>query len=369
MFKNYPILKWSLIGIATLILLLFGFGWWFMGLIPKHGDIADRTQVQPNDLPYLTQNIPENRGRVLAVVTSATIMGKSGKPTGYELTELSRAYYVFKANGFMVDIASPKGGAPQVVIDDEDMGRFDFAFLNDRIAQYKVKNTIPVADIIPSNYEAVYFVGGKGAMFDFPENKAIQHMVRELYQSNKVIGAVCHGPAALVNVLLDNGQHLLEDKTVSGFTNEEELLLIPEAKTIFPFLLQDELVAQGAQFSEGAMYLEHISHETNLVTGQNPWSTWKMAETMVREMGYSPKYRTLTGEENAMNVLMTYEAEGSQQAKALIERMYMEEELEMERILIAKHSLIAAMKGDIGRFVGLVGLTSYAKKMSKRRSS
>ncbi len=369
MLKKYPILKWSLIGIATLVLLLFGFGWWFMGLLPKQGERADWTQIQPSELPYLTQNVPPNRGRVLAVVTSAITMGESGQPTGYELTELSRAYYVFEANGFAVDIASPKGGEPQVIIDDEDMGAFDFAFLNDSIAQYKAKNTISVEDIIPSDYEAVYFVGGKGAMFDFPENKAIQHMVRELYQSNKVIGAVCHGPAALVNVQLDNGQHLLKDKTVSGFTNEEELLLIPEAKTIFPFLLQDKLVAQGAQFSEGAMYLEHISHEANLVTGQNPWSTWKMAETMVWEMGYSPKYRSLTGEENAVKVLMTYEAEGAQKAKALIKRMQVEEGLEMERILIAKHGLIAAMQGNIGRFFGLVGLTSYAKKMSKRRSS
>ena len=367
MLKKYPILKWSLIGLASLILLLFGFGWWFMSLIPKKDEIVDLTTVQASDLPYLTQNVPANRGKVLAVVTSAKTMGDSGKSTGYELTELSRAYYVFQANGFEVDIASPLGGEPRVVIDDEDMGAFDYAFLNDKIAQHKAKNTIVVDQITPSDYQAVFFVGGKGAMFDFPENDAIQSIVRELYQSDRVVGAVCHGPAALVNVTLDNGRHLLENKTVSGFTNDEELLLIPEAETIFPFLLQDKLVAQGAQFSEGSMYLEHISHEKNLVTGQNPWSTWKMAETMIQEMGYPPKHRVLTGEENAVEVLMKYEKEGSKKAKALVEKMYVEEQLEIERILIAKHSLIAAMQGDIGRFFGLVGLTSYTKKMSQRR--
>ena len=233
MLKKYPILKWSLIGLTSLILLVFGFGLWFMSLIPKKEEGYDPTKTQPSELTYLTQDVPTNRGKVLAVVTSATTMGASGKSTGYELTELSRAYYVFQANGFDVDIASPKGGEPKVIIDDEDMGKFDFAFLNDTDAQNKAKNTIPVDKINPSDYKAVFFVGGKGAMFDFPENKAIQTIVRELYQSDRVVGAVCHGPAALVNVTLDNGQHLLQNKNVSGFTNDEELLLIPDAKTIF----------------------------------------------------------------------------------------------------------------------------------------
>ncbi len=367
MFKKYPALKWTLIGLGTLILLLFGFGWWFMSLIPKQDDTVDPTVVQAGDLPYLTQNVPANRGKVLAVVTSAKTMGDSGKSTGYELTELSRAYYVFQANGFEVDIASPLGGEPRVVIDDEDMGAFDFAFLNDTTAQQKAKHTIPVEQISPLDYDAVFFVGGKGAMFDFPDNDAIQNIVREQYQSNKVVGAVCHGPAALVNVTLDNGRHLLENKKVSGFTNDEELLLIPDAEQIFPFLLQNKLAEQGARFSEGAMYLENVSHEKNLVTGQNPWSTWKMAETMVEEMGYVPKHRVVTGEENAVEVLNMYEAEGSKNAKALIDKMYGEDELEIDRILIAKHSIIAAMKGDIGRFFGLVGLTSYTKEISQRQ--
>ena len=367
MLKKYPILKWSLIGLSTLIVLLFGFGWWFMSLIPEKDETVDITAVQAVDLPYLTQNIPAARGKVLAVVTSESTMGNSGKSTGYELTELSRAYYVFQANGFEVDIASPRGGEPKVVIDDEDMGVFDFAFLNDSVAQKKALNTIPVEKIIPSDYEAVFFVGGKGAMFDFPDNKAIQRIVRELYQADRVVGAVCHGPAALVNVTLDDGSHLLKEKSVSGFTNDEELLLIPEAKDIFPFLLQDKLVAQGARFNEGGMYLEQISKDRNLVTGQNPWSTWKMAETMIEAMGYVPKQRTLTSEENAVKVLIKYQTEGAQGAKALIHEMHVEQGMEIERVLIAKHSLIAAMQGNMGQFFGLVGLTSHIKRIAQRK--
>ncbi|WP_223826554.1 type 1 glutamine amidotransferase domain-containing protein [Flagellimonas sp. S3867] len=314
-----------------------------------------------NDLPYLSENIVSHRGKILAVVTSMDMMGDSDKTTGYELTELARAYYVFTANGFEVDIASPKGGKPPVVIDDEDMGAFDFAFLKDSIAQNKTSHTIAMEDVVAEDYEAVFFVGGKGAMFDFPDNKAIQSLVKNYYQSNKVVGAVCHGPSALVNVKLDNGHHLLENKNVSAFTNKEELLLISDAKSIFPFLLQDKMIEQGARFNEGGMYLDKISHDRNLITGQNPWSTWSLAERMVQQLGYTPKYRKITAEENAMKVLLAYEKHGKKQARKMIETLQKEKK-SMDRILLAKHGIISVMKGQLGDFPNLIGLVSYAKK-------
>lgn len=362
MLKRYPILKWTLLVLTSLIIVLFLFGWWFMSLIPAAD--TDVTISQVSDIPYLSDDIQPFRGKILAVVTSADTMGASGKATGYELTELARAYYVFQANGFEVDVASPMGGKPAVIIDDEDMGAYDFAFLNDSIAQYKTSHTIPIEKIIAADYEAVFFAGGKGAMFDFPENKHIQSIIQTLYETDKVVGAVCHGPAALVNVRLENGRPLLENKVVSGFTNEEELLLIPEAKTIFPFLLQDKLIAQGGRFEKGTMYLEQISHDKNLVTGQNPWSTWKLAETMVKQMGFTPKYREITAEENAVQILETYEKQGSQKAKELIDEMYKAKNMPIARILIAKHSVMAAMKGEPGRFFAIVGLTSHAKQIA-----
>lgn len=366
MFKKYPILKWSLISITSLLILLISFGIWFVNLLPME-EMKERLKTVEtssiDNIPYVFENVIPNRGKILAIVTSTDIMGRSNKRTGYELTELSRAYYVFKANGFEVDIASPLGGKPPVVIDDDDMGEFDFAFLNDSIAQYKTNHTIAMDAVVQEDYAAIFFVGGKGAMFDFPDNKAIQAIVRNYYQSGKVIGAVCHGPAALVNVTLDNGRPLIENKTVSGFTNKEELLLIPDAKTIFPFLLQDKLVAQGAQFNEGAMYLENISNDGNLVTGQNPWSTWKLAETMIKQLGYTPKERQITAEENAVKVLEVYNNKGSKEAKVLIEKMASQEHKPMAREFIASHSIIAVMQGDIGRFFSLIGLVSYAKKI------
>lgn len=353
-------LKW-LLGISlALVLILFCFGMWFKSLLPPKELGLENSLTK--DLPYLSENRKPQRGKILAVVTSTDKMGGSGKITGYELTELARAYYVFQANGFEVDIASPLGGKPPVVIDDDDMGTYDYAFLNDPIAQYKTSHTIAIQDINPNEYKAVFFAGGKGAMFDFPDNKAIQAIVSDYYQSNKVVGAVCHGPAALVNVLLDNNRPLLENKTVSGFTNEEELLLIPDAESIFPFLLQDKLTEQGARVNEGTMYLEKISHDSNLITGQNPWSTWKLAEAMIKQLGYIPKYREITAEENAVHVLSIYHEQGSQKAKEMIKKMIVIEGKKINRVLIASHSIVAIMKGDIGQFYDMIRLVSYTKK-------
>ena len=176
------ILKWSLITFLSLILILFCFGLWFKSLLPPKQIGLENSLAQ--HLPYLSENKVTKRGKILAVVTSTDKMGASEKATGYELTELSRAYYVFEANGFEVDIASRLGGKPPVIIDD--MGAYDYAFLNDSVAQYKTSHTIAIQDVNPKEYEAVFFAGGKGAMFDFPDNKAIQAIVREYYQSNKV---------------------------------------------------------------------------------------------------------------------------------------------------------------------------------------
>ena len=360
MFKKYRVLKWVCIFFVSLIIIFVFFGFWFKSLIPPKDITLQYTSI--GDLPYVSESNIPLRGKILAVVTSTSTMGNSDKRTGYELSELSRAYYTFIANGFDVDIASPKGGKPPVVIDDEDMGAYDFAFLNDSIAQYKTSHTLKVEDVVAANYEALFFVGGKGAMFDFPNNRAIQKLVKEHYQSNKVIGAVCHGPSALVNVILDSGRPLLKNKTVSSFTNEEELLLIAEAESIFPFLLQDKMIEQGANFNEGAMFLEQISHDKNLITGQNPWSTWRLAERMIEQLGYIPKHREMTDEENAVRILSVYKKQGKQDAKKLIETMLIKEKKPVNRVLIAKHSIIAVMKGEVGDFFNMIGLVSFVKK-------
>ncbi len=365
MLKKYPIIKWSLLTILSLIVVVVAFGFWFVSLLPSGGGPKNFEATMPSDLPYLKQSLPANRGKILAVVTSQAVMGSSGKKTGYELTELSRPYYVFQANGFEVDIASPKGGQPPVVIDDDDMGPFDFAFLNDSIAQQKAKNTLPIKAVDPAKYEAVFFVGGKGAMFDFPNNKAIQELVQYFDQNNKVIGAVCHGPAALVGATNANGRPILENKTVSSFTNQEELLLIPDAPVIFPFLLQDELKAQGANFQEGQMYLQNVAVDGKLVTGQNPWSTWAFSEAMVKKLGYQPAKRTRSAEEHAVDVLNAHKEEGLEVAKTMLVALDREQK-PVDRNLIAMHSILAVMQWDVSGCYQNLKLLSFAAEIAEQ---
>lgn len=357
------IIKWSLIVLAGLIVSIVLFGVWFMSLVPPLPESAkDIKAISPSELPYLTENIVPYRGKILAVVTSTSQMGSSGKSTGFELTELSRAYYVFQANGFEVDVASPLGGAPPVVIDGDDMNEYDYAFLNDVHAQAKIKESITMKDVDPKAYQAVYFVGGKGTLFDFPDNEYIQSLIKEYYESGKIVSAVCHGPAALVNVTLSNGELLLANRQVSSFTNKEELLLIPDAAEIFPFLLQDKLIENGASFNEGFMYLNKVSKDRNLVTGQNPWSTWEVAESVIEKMGYVPKQRIVTTEENTISVLETFEAEGYSQAKGDIDKFCAHDAMSIDRRLLAMHSIVAAMQFDLKKAVNLTRLLSYSNR-------
>ncbi len=360
--KLKQITKWIMVSILGLIVILFGFGYWFLSLLP-HPDHSIKN-MKVSDLPYLREDSIQNRGKILAVVTSTDRIGNTDRKTGYELTELARAYYVFQANGFEVDIASPAGGDPPVIIDDEDMGVYDYAFMNDPVAQSKTQNTIHLDSVNGKDYQAVYFVGGKGAMFDFPENSSIQLIVRDYQKTNKVIGAVCHGPAAFINVNLLDGTTFLEGKRISGFTNDEELLLIPDAGSIFPFLLEDMLVEKGAIFNGGAMYLENVVRDGNLVTGQNPWSTWSVAETMIHQLGYIPKERSKTPEETASEILLEFENGSYQDAKSLIE-YYSNESNGIDRVLIAKHSIVSAIRGRILKSVGLIRLVVYTKSVSE----
>lgn len=357
------ILKRTLISLLILIVLLFAFGYWFIGLIKTDTVSSHAEQTQASDLPYLASDSIPYRGKILTVVTSTDKIGNSGKTTGYELTELSRAYYVFLANGFEVDVASPKGGEPPVVIDDDDIGMYDFAFMNDEIASSKVRNSIAMSDVVFEDYAAVYFVGGKGAMFDFPDNPDIQALVREYYESGKVVGAVCHGPSALVNVTLSDGKSLLANKEVSGFTNEEELFLIPDAEEIFPFLLQDEMASKGAQFDAGTMYLKNVVRDGKLITGQNPWSTWELAEEMIKSLGYTPKSRVMTSEEASVQILLSYEKGGYDHAKDKANEL-LAQNVTINRELIAVHSITSVMQGNFKRSANLIKMLSFLKNRS-----
>jgi putative intracellular protease/amidase len=285
-------------------------------------------------------SVAPSRGRVLVVATSTARSPRGEIAAGMELTELSRAYYTFLANGYAVDLASPAGGRPPVVIDD-DLIDVDYAFLNDTVAQQALATTRRLREVDPANYDAVYYVGGKGVMFDFADNPDVQRIAAAVYESGGVIGAVCHGPAALVGVKLSDGRNLLQNRKVAGFTNEEELYLIPEAREVFPFLLEDRLRAEGAEFVSGPIFLDNTIVDGRLVTGQNPWSTWSVAEGMVRAMGHEPVSRPRSREEIAVDVLRIYHREGHEAASAILDSG-----VDADKRLLLMHAFIAATRGQ-----------------------
>ncbi|WP_299597195.1 type 1 glutamine amidotransferase domain-containing protein [uncultured Microbulbifer sp.] len=344
---------------------LFGIGFWLKSLIPPAPDHQALARTQVTDIPYLHQaSETESRGKILLVVTSVSRLGNTGKDTGYEFTELVRPYYVFKANGFSVDIASPQGGEPPAVMDKDDMGNFEYAFLNDTEAMETLRNSLPLTQVNAGDYRGIFFVGGKGAMFDFPRNPAIQDLIVALHNNGGVIGAVCHGPAALADITLESGEPFIQGHRISGFTNAEELFLIPDAEKIFPFLLEDRLRSNGAIFEEGPLYLNQVSVDNRIITGQNPWSSWEVTESMVKALGYESSPRQVTGTERTVEILLILEKEGHAEAKeTLLQFIHASAKGKevVDRRLLAMHGIVAVMRGELAKAVDIVRLLATAK--------
>jgi len=222
--------------------------------------------------------------RVLIVLTSHTELGNTGKKTGFWLPELTHPYYEFIEAGYTVDVASIEGGMAPLdgKIFEEEEDEYNQRFLDDAKLMAKVMRSIPIADINPDDYQVVLYSGGSGPMWDFPNNPDINRISKSIYEKNGIVSAVCHGSAALVNITLSDGSLLIANKRVSGFTNKEEADL--GTTEIVPFLLQDKLVEQGTIFIEGNAWQENVVVEGRLITGQNPASAQKVAQSIIQQL-------------------------------------------------------------------------------------
>lgn len=206
---------------------------------------------------------------VLIVLTSHGTKGASGKPTGFYLGELTHPLAVFDAAGIPVEIASIQGGEPPVDgVDLEDA--VNARYWKDEQFRIAIRTTLPLADAEPSRYSAILFAGGHGAMWDFPDSPAAQQVTRTIYEQGGIVAAVCHGPAALVNVTLSNGDHLVSGKKVSAFTDDEERAV--QLDGVVPFLLASRLAANGALHEPAPNWTAQVVVDERLVTGQNPQS-------------------------------------------------------------------------------------------------
>ena len=207
--------------------------------------------------------------------------GELVKP-GYEFDEMSKSYLVFKAAGANVTFASPSGG--KLIADKYDANKaYNQAFLADDKAVQLLSTSIKLNHVNTKNYDAVYVVGGKGPMFDLATNDDVKQVIKAVYQDNGVVGAVCHGPAALLDIKLNNGTYLVAGKRISGFTNQEETAFTK--KWQLPFYLEDKLIEQGANYRKDGLMLNQVSIDGRIITGQNPFSTADAAKAMVAELG------------------------------------------------------------------------------------
>ncbi len=213
----------------------------------------------------------------LIVITGHSSLGNTGNKTGWYLPEVSHVYYPLVAAGIKVDFASPKGGAapmdPKSKKLDDPLNK---KFLEDPKIEFQIKNCLPLSNIEPKNYQIIYFAGGHGTMWDFPENREISRIVSSIYENGGIVAAVCHGPCALINVKLSNGKYLIDGKKINSFTNEEEENV--GLSEVVPFLLESKLRERGALFESGKKWENKVVISERLLTGQNPQSALSLGE-------------------------------------------------------------------------------------------
>ena len=216
--------------------------------------------------------------RILMAVTSHDKKGDAGGPTGAYVSEMAHPYAVFSAAGFTVDLVSTRGGKVPLDGLDEHDATID-AFLVNPTVRQQLQESPASSTVDPTRYDAIFFAGGHGAMWDFPDASAFSDAAARIYEAGGVVGAVCHGPAGLVNVRLSNGTPLVAGKKVSAFTNEEERAV--KLDKVVPFLLQTRLTELGAEHEAAPNWQAKVVTSERLVTGQNPASASGVAQAMV----------------------------------------------------------------------------------------
>lgn len=214
---------------------------------------------------------------VLIVMTSHGVKGDTGQPTGFYLGEVTHPLAVFDAAGIPVEFASIQGGEPPVdgvELDDATNARY----WNDEKFRRAIRSTLKLDDVDAGKYSAIFYAGGHGAVWDFPASPAVQRVTREVYENGAIVAAVCHGPAALVNVKLGDGSYLVAGKKVSAFTDDEERAV--KLDKVVPFLLATTLIQRGALHQPAPDWTAQTVIDGRLVTGQNPQSATGTAEAV-----------------------------------------------------------------------------------------
>ena len=223
--------------------------------------------------------------KVLMVLTSHDQLGDTGKKTGFWLEEFAAPYYAFKDAGADVTLVSPKGGQPPLdPKSDEPDSQTDATrrFKSDAAAQAALASTGKLSGVAGDGFDAVFYPGGHGPLWDLAEDADSIKLIETMAATGKIVSAVCHAPGVLRHAKSAHGAPLVQGKKVTGFTNTEEEAV--QLTKIVPFLVEDELVAKGGQYSKGADWEPHVVVDGKLITGQNPASSAPAALAVLRQL-------------------------------------------------------------------------------------
>jgi putative intracellular protease/amidase len=216
--------------------------------------------------------------KVLFVLTSHSELGNTGKKTGFWVEEFAAPYYVMADKGVDITIASPKGGQPPVDPKSEAPDAQTVAtkrYYADATLKEKVAHTEKLAAVNAEDFDAVFYPGGHGPMWDLYDDKNSIALIQTFWAAGKPVAAVCHAPSALLNVKDEKGEPLVKGKKVTGFTNSEEDGV--QLANVVPYLLEDELKAKGGKYSSGSDWSSYVVEDGMLITGQNPASSEEAA--------------------------------------------------------------------------------------------
>ena len=228
--------------------------------------------------------------KIVIVLTSHSKLGNTDQKTGFWIEEFATPYYIFKEAGAQITLATPNGGQPPIDPKSdtpENQTESTIRYKKDENLLKLIANTIKLQDISAKDFDAVFYPGGHGPLWDLATDKNSIKLIEDFWDAKKPVATVCHAPSVLLNVKDEDGEFLVKGKKVTGFSNTEEKAV--QLDTIVPFLLEDELKKKGGMYSKKEDWSSYVVKDGLLITGQNPASSAKVAKELLALLKNTPK--------------------------------------------------------------------------------
>lgn len=220
--------------------------------------------------------------KILVVVTNVSKYDNYPRPTGLWLGEAVHFVNEIEKAGYDIDYVSPKGGYTPIdphSLENDFMTEVDWKYYTDKNFMNKLGNTLSVDEIKAEDYSAIYYTGGHGVVWDFPNDEKLAKIAIDIYNNNGIVASVCHGAAGLLNIKNEDGSYLIANKKVTGFSNSEEIAV--QLDKLVPFSTEDELIKRGAKYERAEDWAPFAITDERLVTGQNPASGADVAKQVL----------------------------------------------------------------------------------------